>query len=753
MRTLARTLAIGCALGLALGAAADGLIVVRPTPVQRRQGIRNFPLEVKFHRVKTTITDQVAVTAIDQVFHNPTSFRLEGTYVFPVPRGAAISRFSMNIDGQQVKGEILEKDKARQIYESIVRRSQDPALMEYVGTKLVKLRIFPIEPRSDKRIKISYSEVLEGEGGLVSYRYPLNTEKFSAKPLDEVSVEVAISGVGGIRSVYSPTHPVTVTPQGKSVTVRYAARNVTPHRDFLLTYMRSKSAVGLSAMTYKRSPGASGHFGMVISPPLEFSKSDILPQDVVFVLDTSGSMLNGDKIGQARKALAYCLGRLSEKDRFAVVDFSTEVRHFAKGLTPVDKASRKRALAYVQELDARGGTNINEALLAASALTAQAKAGRPFTVIFITDGRPTIGERRMDAILKNLEGGGKRFFRLFSIGVGHKINTHLLDRLSSKRRGTTLYVGPKEDLEIKISAFFDKFAYPVMTDLKLSVDGVRIRDVYPRPLPDLFKGSQLVLFGSYKGKGEQPITLEGTYRGERRKFVFEASFADGPTAHDYLPHLWAKRKVGHLLDQIRLHGQNEEIKGEIVRLAKRYGIMTPYTSFLVLEDERQRSRPDPTRPQARAPRPGAASRFFGGKKGENLARGADQAMKQQSGGRAIEAAKESKKLKNESRMDSDDKVGGGGGADGGSRLRRVGEKTFYRQGSRWVDSAYDAETMAKKRVAVTYLSKAYFELLGKHPEIGPYLALGKQVIVVAADGTPIEVVEKAGESEPEKQAK
>ncbi len=723
---------VGCVLGFALSAMADGLIVVRPTPEQRRQGLRNYPLQVKYHRVKTQINSLVAVTSIDQVFRNPTRFRLEGTYVFPVPRGATISKFSMDIDGQPVKGEILDRDKARQIYEQIVRKSQDPALLEYMGTQVVRLRIFPIEPNSDKRIKIKYSEVLAGDQGLVSYRYPLNTEKFSAKPLEEVSVEVSISDGAQVKSIYSPTHPVQVSRSGNNeVTVRYEASNLTPTRDFLLTYLRSKHAVGLSALTYKR--GETGYFAFVISPKIAFSKEDILPKDVVFLLDTSGSMLEQDKIGQARKALGYCLGRLSEKDRFAIIDFSTDVRSFAKALTPVTRDSRKRARAYVDELEAVGGTNIDEALQAAVALTRQAKEGRPFTIVFITDGKPTIGERKISNILKNVSVSTKHFFRLFAIGVGHKINTHLLDSLSGKRRGTSLYVAPGEDLEVKISSFFDKFAYPVLTDLKLVVNGVRIKDMYPRPLPDLFKGSPLVLFGAYKGSGNEAVTLEGTYRGERRKFVYETTFADAVTAHGYLPHLWAKRKVGHLMDQIRLHGQNDEIRQEIVRLAKRYAIMTPYTSFLVLEDERRRA---PSVMSKGAP---SAGRFFGSR-GNKLAQGADQAMRQESGRPAVKAAKKAQDLKDKSRMD--DESGGGGDGSGRRLIRRVGDKTFYLQGGVWVDSSYEAAKMKTSVTQVPYLSEKYFTLLKRHEGLGQYLALGKQVIVVAQDGVVIQVTMK-----------
>jgi Ca-activated chloride channel family protein len=232
-------------------ALSDGFIVVRPRRPSRPQ-TRNVPLAVKYHHVDVKIRDQVAITEIDQVFVNPNGWVLEGTYIFPLPDGASISKFSMFIDGKEVKAELLERDKAREIYEGIVRRMEDPALLEYVGRRMFKARIFPIPAHGEKRLKLSYSQVLTSSAGLVEYLYPLNTEKFSSKPLESCAVNVTISGGRTIQNVYSPTHPVDVVKKSdKTIRASYEAKNVKPDTDFRLYYSQDAKDFALNLVTHK----------------------------------------------------------------------------------------------------------------------------------------------------------------------------------------------------------------------------------------------------------------------------------------------------------------------------------------------------------------------------------------------------------------------------------------------------------------------------------------------------------------------
>src|SRR5206468_4922656 len=217
---------------------------------------------------------------------------------------------------------------------------------------------------------------------------------------------------------------------------------------------------------------------------------------------------------------------------------------------------------------------------------------RPLVVIFLTDGLPTIGITSEDQIVGNVKKNSGGNVRVFCFGIGHDVNTHLLDRIAEDTRAFSQYVLPEEDIEVKVSNFFAKIKDPVLTNPTLAFTGdIRATKLYPSPLPDLFKGEQLVLVGRYGGAGASAVVIEGTVNGAKRKFSYDVKFASEPTEHDFIPRLWATRRVGYLLEEIRLHGENAELKDEVTELARKYSIVTPYTAYLIVEDEARRGVP------------------------------------------------------------------------------------------------------------------------------------------------------------------
>jgi len=326
MRASRLVLSAVAVLMLAGAALGDGVMIVRPiprpTPRPRPEPMTTV-LEVKYHRVKVGISDQSAETFIDQVFHNPTPRQLEGTYIFPLPDDVAVNRFTMYMGGKEVVGSILDKDKARKIYEDIVRRMKDPALLEYMGTRMYKARVFPIPANGDVRITMKYTQLCPVEEGAVLYRYPLNTEKFSAKPLKEVSVTVQLESRIPLKNVYSPSHKVKVIRKDDhTVSVSYEDRDVKPSTDFLLYYALERKDFGLNLITHRPSEAEAGFFLALLSPKRKVDPASIVPKDVVFAIDTSGSMSERDKMKQARNALIYCLRKLRPGDRFSVIPVS-----------------------------------------------------------------------------------------------------------------------------------------------------------------------------------------------------------------------------------------------------------------------------------------------------------------------------------------------------------------------------------------------------------------------------------------------
>jgi Ca-activated chloride channel family protein len=688
---------------------ADGIIIPEPRPP--RPGPIPVDLAIKYHRVNVAIDNQVATTSVDQVFVNEEEFEVEGTYLFPLPEEAAISNFTMEADGRKVEGRLLNRDEARRFYEDIVRRRKDPALLEYVGRNAFQASIFPIPPQGERRITLSYSQVLAFDQGLVKYVYPLNTEKFSSKPLEEVVITVSLRSPKPIKAIYSPSHAIAVERKGDyEASISFEAKDVAPDKDFVLYYSLASSDFGVSLLSYKDKT-EDGFFILLAAPQVAVGSKTIVAKDVVFVLDTSGSM-DGEKIDQAKKSLEFILDHLNAEDRFNIVTFNTTITPYASTLRPAKE--RNDARRFVERILASGSTDIDRAL--AAALGMREKDGRPFIVIFLTDGLPTVGVTDPNTIIANVAKASTRDVRLFTFGLGTDVNTVLLDTIAQENRGTSAYVEPGDEIESTVSSFYAKVSMPLLSDIAIDFGSARVEDTYPQPLPDLFAGSQLVLVGRYRdggpdasaptgapgpgmGAGSSPVTvtLKGTVNGEPRQFKFSDLMLRTSGGESFIPRLWATRKIGYLLTQIRLHGENRESVDEIVKLSLRYGVITPYTSFLI--DERA----------------DVLSREGREKAAENLFR-VFATPAPAIGGGAVQDSQSRQALRGADQVQGD-----------GEAMRSVGDKTFLLRGGAWIDTAYDSKMSTVK---VAFGSDEYFRLVARYPDLGPCFALGQRVIVV-----------------------
>ncbi|MFQ5912234.1 MAG: VIT domain-containing protein [Nitrospinota bacterium] len=674
-----------------------------PPSHRRPRRLRFQPVRLVSHRVKVVINDQAAQTEVEQAFHNPNQFAVEGEYVFPIPRGVAISSFDLFVDGKRVKGELLERSKARQVYLDYVRRKIDPGLLEYTDRGMIRLRLFPLPAGGERKVRLKYTQILQSDAGTMQYAYSLSPHRFSRSPVNEFVLTVEVRSEKGIRNVYSPSHSVDVFRKGDThVTVSLERTNAKIEQDFLLYYSLSKDAVGLTVLTQKED-GEDGYFLALLSPSYAPKGRQSIPKDVTFVLDTSGSM-KGEKLRQAKEALLFSLRSLNSADRFHLIRFSSDVEAFQKTLTTATPENVRAASGFISRLSARGGTNINDALLMAlRSPDGNSGPRRPHMVIFLTDGRPTVGVKGMADILRNVRQANTANLRVFVFGVGYRVNTHLLDKVSGQNGGTSDYVVPGEDIEVKVSSFFRKVSEPVLANLSLDWGKLETKDVYPKTLPDLFKGSQIVLLGRYKAGAVEKVRLSGDVYGDRKTFEFEVRFPEKSTGSDFLPRLWATRKVGYLLDEIRLNGQSKELKDEVVRLAKKFGLMTPYTSFLAMEDEprslRSNLRPSPggRRDRAAAPTPQAFH------------------LRQKTGKGAVDMSRALQEQKKALRAPKVSRVG----------VRWVAGKVFRLKKGYWVDQAY---TESRKTLSIRFASPEYFDLIRKEPKVLKFLTLGKKII-------------------------
>ena len=699
-----------------VSAKADGIIIPEP-PICLPEACPPGPLplaqlEIRYHHVDVTIADQIAVTHVDQVFYNPNDWAVEGIYIFPIPTEAAVTDFTLWIDGEPVKGEVLSAEEARQTYEQIVREMRDPALLEYADRGAVRAQVFPILPGGERRIELEYTQALIAEGGLVRYVYPLNTEKFSTTPLESVRVSVDVRASQPIRAVYSPSHPVAVSQDGDfHVTAGYEESNVRPDTDFAIYYSIGESEA-FHLLSYRDPSDAAdpdGFFLLLLAPRPEAAAQPV-PKDVLLVLDRSGSM-EGEKFLQAQEALKYILGHLNPEDRFNIITFSTGLDTYASGLRPASAADE--ATTWVDRQSAVGSTDINRALLEAASM---ADAERPTYLIFLTDGLPTEGVLVSDQILNNFAASAPQNLRLFAFGVGFDVDTFLLDSLAQEHHGTSTYVLPGDPLAEIVSGFYAKVSTPVLTNLQLDFGELSAYDIYPNPLPDLFAGSQIIVVGRYREGGRTDVTLSGTLNGQTQTFTFPEQLFSADSTSDNpqssIPRLWATRKIGYLLNQVRLQGPEQELIDQIVRLSIRYGIVTPYTSYLVTE----------SMPLGAAEQERIAEEAYSNLKSAPAAPSFGQdAVEQAVGEGAMREADSANSLP----------------VEAANLVRVVGPRTFVFSDGFWMDTAFDPDTM--QTVKVAFLSDDYFALTAD-PSLGAAFALGSRVIALS-NGIAYEIVD------------
>lgn len=731
---------VAVCLGTSSVVSAQGVIIPGPcrrcpTPPPMIERPVNLPraLPVKSIKIDTKISSQVATTHVEQVFRNNTHFTLEGTYFFPIPETAAIVEFAIWEGDKRLVGEVRSREEARRIYDDIVRRQRDPGLLEYAGKDLFQASIFPIPPNSDKKLEITYTQVVRAEGGTVSYRYPIGTGR-QMVDIGSVSGRVEVESKDPLRNIYSPTHSVDVkrTNDRRSV-VSFETASAKDAQDFQLFYTISREDFGLTLLTH-REPGKDGYFLLMISPKEDWSDQEYSAKDVVFVVDTSGSMAEEGKMEKARSALLYGVRILRPQDRFNVISFAGEERLMEAGLIAADDKGRQRGEAFVKGLKPVGGTNINGSLLASLAQFTEDNRERPKIIVFMTDGLPTVGTTNVSQIVANVRKASKPGVRLFTFGVGYDVNTALLDKLAAENGGLADYVEPKEDLEVKVSSFFTKVNYPVFTNLKLDMGGAQTDLVYPRGIPDLFRGSQVTLIGRYTGNANLEsvrLTLSGQTGTSARTYHYDdLAFPLRNENNDYLPRLWATRRVGWLMEQVRSNGEQKELRDEIVDLGTRYGIVTPYTSYLATESaEISRVNVTSLPPQQRTSNFGYLGGVRPAKSAPQLGAAADAnapppnaapAVTLDSGMAAVQESKraraqqEAAKLKDETRTDA---------------VRRIGGKTFYLIDGVWTDSEFKAET-GLPETALTFGSDEYFALLKQNPKLASFFSLGERVVVV-----------------------
>ncbi len=729
--------------------------------------------------IDAQIADSVANVNFTQTFKNETAGTIEAAFVFPLPYDGAIDSMTLLVNGKEYAAKLLDAKEARETYETIVRKNRDPALLEWIGTGMFKTSVFPIPAGETCVVSITYTQLLRTQNGLTEFLFPLSCAKYSTKPVEKTSFRVAIKGNSELKNIYSPTCDIKVDRDDadkNSAVVKYELAGRVPSGDFRLFFDQADSDLAAKIQSYRPNADEDGYFMLLAAPKIANEESTPLPKSIVLTLDVSGSMI-GTKIAQARDSLKYVLERLRDGDRFNIVLFNSSVTAYKQKMQVCNAETRADALAYVNSVRASGTTNIEDALKTSFALLTSDDSSNPKYLVFLSDGEPTERECNEMKLAQIAREENKNRARIFTFGVGNDVNSRLLDRFVTDSRGQGEYVRLDENIEDSVSKLYTRIESPVLTDvafefaLKNDANAKYFTNlVYPSGTIDVFSGEQVVLVGRYSKSGDVKISATGKIADKPANYEFEGALVDKSidSSYSYIERLWAARRVGEIVDQLDLKGHNKELMDELLQLAKKHGIVTPYTSFLAddgvaLNDNNVNGR--------------VVMSNMGALSNTNNAAGFSQrSLKQNyrsmnSLDQADSLASQALEAATMSGMSMGSGMGMGSGAasrsartarsssmssarrnsnsmsmamsaapvepqvtpqlDAVQKIQKVGAKTFYLKNGMWIDADIDEEIEKNvKPIEIEQFSDKYFDLLAKHgQELAQYMTFSEPLTI------------------------
>ena len=714
-------------------AAAQGLLVPRCAEVRCRPGAPCRPCTPQggVARVRSDVRVELASGVlryeVSETFVNNGGALGEADYMFPLPRNAAFRDLRLMINGELVSGETMPADRARAIYEEIVRSQRDPALVEWFDHGLLRARIFPIAPGERKQVVVRFDVVAERQGDALRIDYFRGTESRSQlggmMPMPErrgggdesesrsraaaSTFRLRYAAGDALGRAYSPTHSLRESRDG-SWRVFESSGGGSAITVLVPRSNGARPAVSVLA----HATGVDDRYVMLTLSPGE-ARSVPAPRDVAFVLDVSGSM-KGEKMRQAVRAGEALLRTLRREDFFRIIPFSTDAARFRSGSVQATSANVAAGARYLRELEAEGSTNIQAAL--EEALDHDAR-GIPI-VLFLTDGLPTVGERSQ-ARLAQIAADRRGRARVFTFGLGADVNVALMEELAIEGRGTAQFVRPAESIERVVSLVAQRLGTPVITDLRLEANGVRLRQVYPRLPTDVFAGQDLVMMARYEGQGRGTIELTGNSARGVIRIPVTASFPARERDNAFVGRLWAIRRIGYLTAERRRSGGSSEVDDEIRELGQRFGIPTELSSYLVLEPGMERFAEAAVRRESVTP----TGRIGGGRDltgNGNVAPPPVAAAPVATGAQAFESARMAATQRSATSTSASD-------ASMPSNVQNVAGLTFALRNGVWTDLG--SAPADSRVVRVQPFSELYFALMREIPEMREILALGERVVV------------------------
>ena len=563
-----------------------GALYVRP----RGSNQQYQKMWIKKIDVNSNIQDQVAVTKVDQIFFNEMSTSVEAVYLFPLPENAMITELNYWFNGQKYSAKIREREEAIAAYNQKLSQWLDPALLEYLGDNLFRLKIVPINAQTEVRTEITYVEMLNYNFGVNNYKFLLNTLELSSKPLETVQFSLNAKSQAPYKYFSSPSHENSSSTQLTKLSdynyqLEFGDENFYPNSDLEVEFETIRDNVQFNVLTYsptiQDSMGNENFYALWITPPDSISESETIPKNIVFTVDVSSSM-NGERVYQLKESLHEFIDQLTTFDKFNIITFGTYVDKFKPDLILADQFNVNAAHSFVDQIYALGMTNISAAL--DSSLSQSFGDESSNNIVFLTDGKPTKGITEPDSILSFARKMNTQNVRIFTFGIGDNLSKALLTQLSIQNKGYATYIDSDEVISLLIKNHFLRISSPIITDLNLDFGSFVKMDTYPKIFSDLYWGNQTMQMGLYPTGGSAEITLNGTIRNQNVQYTKLIEFPDSG-GFRFVPRLWAKAKINHLLDLIDINGENDELVEQILELSLQFQILTKYTALYVDPEE------------------------------------------------------------------------------------------------------------------------------------------------------------------------
>jgi len=556
--------------------------------------------------VEVSIKGMVASTVINQIFTNNTEEPIEAVYIFPLPNNSAVYDMKMLIKDRLIQGEIKEREEAKRIYIEAKNEGKRAALTEQERPNIFTNSVANVMPNDTIIVQLQYVEKLQFEDGIFSLCFPIvigpryihgnsilgysgtgwafdtdivqDASRITPQVIppgyrsgNNISIKVDLDSGLPIEEISSVSHELNIIKnENDNFTIDLKDEKVIPNKDFVLEY-QMKDGKDPQAALFTSKKSKDNYFMLMVVPPSQAETTEQLSKEMIFVIDVSGSMA-GTSINQAKRGLKYALSNLNEDDHFNIIQFESNYKIYRLQPLQATKENIAKALKYVGKLSANGGTEAKPALLQAMRQASNSEAVS--TILFLTDGDVGNEDDIIRAVNNNLGNA-----RLFSVAIGSAPNRHLLNKVSKFGRGTFTNIASLNEVESKMKLLFEKIEKPVLADVQLKIDNA---ELYPNPIPDLFTGQPMIVFGKLGKSNSDLAVLKG--RNNSGIFTLKLPFdLDKAPVETAIPTLWAREKIGGLMDEFRLG--NASVKPSIIELAIEHHLLTKFTSFVAVENK------------------------------------------------------------------------------------------------------------------------------------------------------------------------